>query len=98
MTGSTAIERAPALKAKLRASAQRLLIDGKRVDALSGATFDTLNPATGEVLAAVSRAAKADVDLAVGAARRAFEKPEWRRMSAYDRTLLLLRLADLIAR
>ncbi|MGE3316477.1 MAG: aldehyde dehydrogenase family protein [Planctomycetaceae bacterium] len=74
----------------------KLLIDGKWVDAASGKTFETLNPATGEVIATVAEADKADVDKAVAAARRAFENSEWSAMPAAQRGLLLNRLADLI--
>ena len=96
MTGISAIERAGRLKAALAAAPRPLLIDGKLRPSLSGDTFDTLNPATGETLARVARANAADVDLAVAAARKAFENRAWRQMSANDRTNLLLRLADLI--
>ncbi len=91
-------ERAERLKQSLAATPQQLLVDGKRVESVSGETFETVNPATGEVLARVARGDAADVDRAVSAARRAFEEPAWRRMSANDRTNLLLRLADLIER
>ncbi len=75
----------------------RILIDNRFVDSVSGKTFDTINPATGEVLAKVAEADAADVDLAVKAARRAFgSKAPWRRMSASERGKLLNRLADLI--
>lgn len=98
VTGISAIQRAERLKSVLGAAPQRLLIDGKHVASVSGETFETLNPATGELLAHVARANSADVNLAVDAARRAFEDRAWRRMSAYDRSNLLLRLADLIER
>lgn len=55
----------------------KLLIDGKWQEARSGKYFDTLNPATGEVLAQVAEADREDIDLAVGAARRAFEEGPW---------------------
>lgn len=74
----------------------KLLIDGQWVDAASGKTFETLNPATGEVIAAVAEADKADVDKAVAAARRAFENSAWSEMPAAQRGQLLNRLADLI--
>ena len=51
----------------------QLFIDGQWVDAESGKTFTTPNPATGEPLAEVAEADKADIDKAVTAARRAFE-------------------------
>jgi len=75
----------------------RILIDNKWVDSVSGKTFETINPATGEVLAKVAEADAADVDLAVKAAVKAFRpKAPWRKMSASERGKLLYRLADLI--
>ncbi|HTU44764.1 MAG TPA: aldehyde dehydrogenase family protein [Bryobacteraceae bacterium] len=75
----------------------KILIGNRWVDSVSGKTFETINPATGEVLANVAEADAADVDLAVKAARKAFHtKAPWRRMSAAERGKLLSRLADLI--
>jgi aldehyde dehydrogenase (NAD+) len=75
----------------------KLLINNRWVDSISGKRFETINPATGEPLAQVAEADKADVDLAVKAARAAFHsKSPWRRMSASERGKLLNRLADLI--
>lgn len=74
----------------------QLLIGGKWVDAQSGKTFETHNPATGELLAMVAEADAADVDIAVGCARRALEEGPWSRMSAGERGRVLLRVADLI--
>ncbi|HKR01933.1 MAG TPA: aldehyde dehydrogenase family protein [Pyrinomonadaceae bacterium] len=73
----------------------QLFIDGKWVDAESGKTFTTPNPATGQTLAEVAEADKADVDKAVQAARRAFEG-KWSKMSARDRGRLMYKLAQLI--
>ncbi len=73
----------------------QLLIDGKWVDAESGKTFTTPNPATGETLAEVAEADKADVDKAVVAARKAYEG-KWGKMSARDRGRLLYKLSQLI--
>lgn len=73
----------------------QLFIDGKWVDAESGKTFTTPNPATGETLAEVAEADKADVDKAVEAARRAFEG-KWAKISARDRGRMLYKLAQLI--
>ncbi len=73
----------------------KLLIDGKWVNAASGKTFDTINPATGEVIAHVAEADKADVDKAVEAARRAFEGGAWPKCQPHERGRLLHRLADL---
>jgi phenylacetaldehyde dehydrogenase len=74
----------------------RMLIDGKLVPAASGKTFSVYNPATGTIIAAVPEAEKADVDLAVAAARRAFDERRWARVSPSERGRLLWRLADLI--
>ena len=74
----------------------QLLIGNEWVDAQSGKTFATLNPATEEVLAEVAEADSADVELAVRAARRAFEGP-WGRTSPPERAALLRRWAELIA-
>ncbi|WP_339686993.1 aldehyde dehydrogenase family protein [Gimesia maris] len=74
----------------------QLLIDGKWVDAISGKTFATINPATEEVIAEVAEGDAADIDLAVKAARKAFESGPWSKMDARDRGRLIYRLADLI--
>ena len=85
--------RARAAAMSLRGQA---FINGKFVDAVSGKTFDSINPATGEVLTAVAECDAADVDLAVAAARRSFEAGSWSRMAPGDRKGVLLKLADLI--
>ncbi|HYX42624.1 MAG TPA: betaine-aldehyde dehydrogenase [Pyrinomonadaceae bacterium] len=73
----------------------QLFIGGEWVDAESGQTFTTPNPATGAPLAEVAEADKADIDKAVAAARKAFEG-KWSKMSARDRGRLLYKLAQLI--
>lgn len=73
----------------------QLLIDGQWVDAESGKTFTTPNPSTGETLAEVAEADKADIDKAVKAARKAFEG-KWSKMSARDRGRLMYKLSQLI--
>src|SRR5919197_6262129 len=73
----------------------QLFIDGQWVDAESGKTFETPNPATRQTLAEVAEADKADIDKAVVAARRAFEG-KWSKMSARDRGRLLYKLSQLI--
>src|SRR5215475_1972546 len=75
---------------------QQLLIGGKWQDSVSGKTFPTLNPATGEVICQVAEGDKADIDLAVKAARKAFEDGPWPKMNASERGRLLNKLADLI--
>lgn len=79
-----------------RVKDQPLLIGGKWLDSVSGKTFPTVNPATGEVICQVAEGDKADVDLAVKAARKAFESSLWPRTNASDRGRLLHKLADLI--
>jgi len=71
-------------------------IDGRAVDAASGATFPTYDPATGEVIAQVAAGDREDVDRAVAAARRAFESGPWSRMTPSARGRLIWKLADLL--
>lgn len=71
-------------------------IDGQWVDAASGKTFQTIHPATEEVIAEVAEGDAADIDQAVMVARRAFESGPWATMDARDRGKLMHRLADLI--
>ena len=75
---------------------KQLYINGQWKDSLSGRTFDTLNPSTGEVLATVSEAMKDDIDEAVMAARKAFDSGPWSKMSASARSRLIYKLADLM--
>ncbi len=74
----------------------RLFIDGEFVDAAGGGRFDTLNPATGEVIASMSAGTAADIDRAVAAARRAFRSGVWSRMAPRRRMEVLYRFADLV--
>jgi phenylacetaldehyde dehydrogenase len=75
----------------------KLLIDGEWVEAASGATFETINPATEERLAEAAHGEKEDIDRAVRAARKAFAyESEWRRMSPSARGKLIWRIGDLI--
>lgn len=71
-------------------------IDGRFTPARSGATFPTRNPATEEVLTEVASCDEPDVDLAVRAARRAFERGDWARAAPAERKRVLQRLAQLI--
>ena len=74
----------------------KLFIDGKWVDSVSGKTFDTLNPATEEVITSIAEGDKADIDLAVTAARKAFEDGPWRYFDARERGKILLKIMELI--
>jgi gamma-glutamyl-gamma-aminobutyraldehyde dehydrogenase len=71
-------------------------IDGRFVDAESGETFATENPANGEVIAQVTSGGPAEIDAAVAAARRSFDDGRWSRLAPADRKTVLLRFADLI--
>ncbi len=73
-----------------------MLINGKWVDAASGKTFPTYNPATGEVLSNVAEGDREDIDRAVKAARAAFESGPWSKISPSERGRMMWRLADLI--
>jgi phenylacetaldehyde dehydrogenase len=76
---------------------RKLLIDGEWVEAASGRTFPTIDPASEEVLAQVAHGDAEDVERAVRAARRAFAHGSpWRRMTPSDRGRLLHRVGDLI--
>jgi phenylacetaldehyde dehydrogenase len=78
------------------AKTRQLLINGKWVDAASGKTFPTYNPATGEVLAKVAEGDKEDINRAVAAARAAFETGPWRKLTPSERGRMIWKLADLI--
>ncbi|RMH09879.1 MAG: aldehyde dehydrogenase family protein [Nitrospirae bacterium] len=78
------------------ASPRKMLINGQWVEACTGRTFPTFNPATGDVLTHVPDGQHADIDRAVKAAREAFERGPWRTMTPSDRGKLIWKLADLI--
>jgi aldehyde dehydrogenase (NAD+) len=81
---------------KFLSGKKNLYINGEFVESQSQKTFDTYNPATGEVLACVFEAGSADIDLAVKAARKAFDEGPWSKMSASSRSRLMYKLADLM--
>ncbi|UXY53287.1 aldehyde dehydrogenase [Pseudomonas tohonis] len=83
-------------RAARQAFIDQALIDGRLVSAASGATFDSINPATNQLLARVAACGEAEVDLAVRSARRAFEQGPWARMAPVERKKVLLRLAELM--
>ncbi len=86
----------PKAEGFLKGGPRKLLIGGKWVAAKSGKTFESLNPATEEVIATVAEAGQADVDDAVKAARRAFEEGPWPRMQPFERARLLTKFAELL--
>ena len=76
----------------------KLLIDGNWVEAVSGRTFETFDPATEQSLGSVAHGEAVDVDLAVAAARRCFDdqRSDWRRMTPSERGRIIHRIGDLI--
>ncbi len=74
----------------------KMLINGKWVEAASGKTFATYNPATGEILARVAEGDREDIDRAVKAARAAFETGRWSQLTASERGRAIWKLADLL--
>lgn len=72
----------------------RLYIHGQYVDATSGKTFDSINPATGEVIATIQQASKEDVDKAVESAQRG--QKEWAAKTAMERSRILRRAVDIL--
>src|SRR5690348_8333276 len=85
-----------ATPAKVEPKPGRLFIDGKWVDAASGKTFASINPATGQVLTQLADGDARDADAAVQSARRAFESAPWAEMNASDRGRILWKIGDLI--
>ncbi|MFQ5742052.1 MAG: betaine-aldehyde dehydrogenase [Acidobacteriota bacterium] len=85
-----------AVGAVIEASPRKLFIAGEWSDAEGGASFATVNPATGEVLAEVAAASRSDVDRAVAAAREAFDNGPWAEMAARERGRILWRLGELL--
>jgi acyl-CoA reductase-like NAD-dependent aldehyde dehydrogenase len=75
----------------------RMLIGGDWVEAISGKTFESVNPYTGKAWATSPEAGEEDVDLAVRAAREAFDEGPWGTMTGTERARLMRRLAELIA-
>lgn len=92
---TTNIELKPKVKAFLNEEI-KMFINGEFVSSISGKTFETYNPATEDVLAVVCEAQEEDVDVAVKAARFAFESGPWAEMTTAERAHLIYKLADLI--
>ncbi|GLJ47910.1 hypothetical protein SUGI_1011550 [Cryptomeria japonica] len=84
------------LKSSVAVKHTKLFINGEFVDSVSGKTFETFDPRTEEVITRVSEATKEDVDLAVKAARAAFDHGPWPRMSGYERACILNKYANLL--
>ncbi|CAN6477536.1 unnamed protein product [Victoria cruziana] len=93
---STAVAAEEPIAPSVQVNLTKLLIDGQFVDAASGKTFPTLDPRTGKVIANVAEAETEDVNRAVAAARKAFDTGPWPKMTAYERSKILYRFADLL--
>ena len=74
----------------------KMLVGGEWIDALSGNTFESINPYTGRVWATAPEAGEEDVDRAVRAARAAFDEGPWGTMTGTERARLMRRLAELL--
>lgn len=86
----------PSVVEFLGSGPKKLLIGGKWAPSKSGKTFETINPATEEVLALVAEGDKCDIDDAVKAARKAFEEGKWPALGPHQRARYLFRIAELI--
>ncbi len=80
----------------LKGQPKKLFIGGRWVDAASGKTFETVDPATGEMLALVAEAGAEDVDRAVAAARKSFDRGTWRELPPAERAKVLWKVGDLL--
>ncbi len=81
---------------RIKVGQTRMLIDNQWINSVSGKTFETINPSTGEVIANVAEGDAADIDKAVKAARKAFDHGPWRKMNARARGRLMYKLAELM--
>lgn len=81
---------------KMTVKDAKLFINGEYVDALSGQTFDTFNPATNEKLASVANGGTEDAKRAIDMTQRAFESGIWSKMPVEERSAILCKMADLI--
>ncbi|RZC90080.1 hypothetical protein C5167_044710 [Papaver somniferum] len=84
------------ITAPVKVNYTKLFINGEFVNSASGKTFPTLDPRTGNVIAHVAEGDAEDINRAVAAARKAFDEGPWPKMTAYERSRVLLRFADLI--
>ncbi|PLU77295.1 sorbosone dehydrogenase, partial [Sinorhizobium medicae] len=75
----------------------RMLIDGQWVDSAEGRTIERVAPGHGVAVSRYQAATKVDAERAIAAARRAFDQGPWPRMTAAERSLILLKVADMVA-
>lgn len=86
----------PKVKQFLEDGVKGLYINGEYIPAVNGETFTVLDPATEEEIAKVSEAQPKDIDIAVAAARKAFDEGEWTKIPAAERSHLIYKFADLL--
>ena len=98
VTGQSTVTAArnSAVASFLKGSPKKLLINGKWVAPKSGKTFESINPATEDVLALIAEGDKADVDEAVKAARKALDEGKWSQIGPHQRAQYLFKIAELI--
>src|SRR5256884_486516 len=85
-------------RARTRSFRTQAFIDGRYLGAASGATFDTINPATGKLVARVAAGDEQDINRAVSSARAAFRQGVWANLAPAKRKKILLRFAEAILR
>lgn len=83
-------------KLEMKRNEYHLIINGARVNSENGDTFTTYNPATGEAIATVAKASKADAEKAVLAARNAFDFGKWRHFPVNKRSRVLNKIASIM--
>ncbi|KAI3866077.1 hypothetical protein MKX03_003539 [Papaver bracteatum] len=93
---STAVALEEPITPPVKVNYTKLLINGDFVNSASGKTFPTHDPRTGNVIAHVAEGDEEDINRAVAAARKAFDEGPWPKMTAYERSRVLFRFADLI--
>lgn len=93
---SSAVAQEEPISPPVQVEHTKLLINGQFIDSASGKTFPTLDPRTGEVIAHVSEGDAEDINRAVSAARTAFDEGPWPKMTAYERSKIIMRFADLV--
>jgi phenylacetaldehyde dehydrogenase len=96
MATATPLQQPDQNVARFVSAPRKMLINGRWIEAKSGKTFPTYDPATGEVLAQVAEGTAWEIDEAVKAARTAFDRGPWRKMTASERGRLIWKLADLL--
>ena len=80
----------------LKGGPKKLFIGGRWVEAAGGETFETIDPATGEVLARVAEGRAEDIDRAVASARRSFNRGTWRELPPAERAKVLWKVGDML--